>query len=396
MSFRAGAIVVGGGAGTRFGDDGPPKQFRLLSGKPLAVRAVEAMLAHPAVETVVLVLPASGFDRWRALVAPWFEAARAPVRLVAGGASRQESTQRGLAALEEAWKRAGRADDAGEDLVLVHDAARPAAPPDLVARVMRAAKTHGAAIPALRARDTLWEVEPDGRIGSIVDRDRTVAAQTPQAFWRDRLRRALERAASSGFSGTDEASAVRLAGFPVRVVEGSEANLKVTTAADLARLAGSRIGHGFDAHRYGSEGILRLGGVEFPGNAALEGHSDGDALLHAVADAILGAAAAPDIGSLFPSSDPDLRGAPSHRFVLRAVEVAAATGFRPGQADLTVIATRPRLAPRRDQIRARVAELLGLPVDAVGFKATTTDGMGFTGRGEGLAAFAVVRLDPAS
>ena len=389
--MRAGAVVVGGGAGTRFGREGPPKQFRLLRGRPVAVRAVEAMLAHPAVEAAVLVLPAADFEHWRGFVAPYFATARVPVRLVAGGATRQESSRRGLAGLEMDL-------EAGDDLVLVHDAARPAPSLDLVTRVLEAATTGGAAIPALPARDTLWELAPDGTVAAVVDRDRTVAAQTPQAFRRGRLRRSLDRAAARGFSGTDEASAVRFAGHPVRVVEGSEGNHKITTPADLARFEGPpapRFGHGFDAHRYGGDGVLRLGGVEFPGAAALEGHSDGDALLHALADAILGAAAAPDIGSLFPSSDPGLRGADSRRFVARAVEVAAAAGLRPGQADLTVIAARPRLAPRRDAVRGRVAELLGLPVDAVGLKATTTDGLGFTGRGEGLAAIAVVRLDPA-
>ncbi len=393
---RAGAVVVGGGAGTRFGDSGLPKQFRPLRGRPVAVRATEAMLAHPAVEAAVLVLPAAEFDRWRTLVAPYFVGDRAPVRFVAGGATRQESSRRGLKALEETM--GGGA--AGDDLVLVHDAARPAASVDLVARVMEAAAVHGAAIPARPALDTLWELTPDGAAGAVVDRERTVAAQTPQAFRRGRLRRSLERAEAAGFTGTDEASAVRFAGHRVRVVEGSGDNLKITTPADLARLEGPvaaapRIGHGFDAHRYGREGTLRLGGVEFPGTEALAGHSDGDALLHALADAILGAAAAPDIGSLFPSSDPDLRDADSRRFVVRAVEIAASAGFRPGQADLTVVAARPRLAPRRDEVRGRVADLLGLPVDAVGLKATTTDGMGFTGRGEGLAAIAVVRLDPA-
>ncbi len=203
-------------------------------------------------------------------------------------------------------------------------------------------------------------------------------------------------------TGTDEASVVRAAGHPVRVVEGSPQNLKVTRGADLefARivLGGTpgmpRIGLGFDAHRFGTTGTLQLGGISFPGVAALVGHSDGDAVLHALTDAILGAVAAPDIGALFPSSDAALRGASSERFVQRALGIAANAGYTPGQVDITIIAERPRLAPRIEEMRQRLGELLGIARGAVGLKATTTDGMGFTGRGEGLAAKALVRLDP--
>ncbi len=405
---RVGAVVVAGGAGRRFGaEDNVPKQFRLLDGRPVAVRAVDAVLAHPSVERVVLVLPEEGFDRWRDLVAPCLERVPSPrrVRFVPGGRTRQESSWRGLAALDEEFPGG---DEGATDLALVHDAARPGAPPDLVERVVAAAAAHGAAVPVVRPADTLWRLAPEGTADGRLDRAAVVAAQTPQGFRRALLREALRSAEAAGFEGTDEASAVRRAGHPVHVVAGSSRNLKVTTPDDLALLEGlgrltapvagpaapPRIGHGFDAHRYGDQGVLALGGLVFPEMGALLGHSDGDAVLHALTDAVLGAVAGPDIGSLFPSSDPSLRGAASREFLARAIGIAEEAGFRPGQADLTVIAERPRLAPRRGEMRRSLAGLLGVPENAVGLKATTTDGLGFAGRGEGLAASAVVRLDP--
>ena len=401
--MRAGAVVVAAGTGSRFGGTEAPKQFLPLAGRPLAVRAVEALLGHPAIERVVLVLPASGFENWREQVAPFLSGAGSRILFRPGGTTRQESATLGLEALDEARSQA----DAGAslqppDLVLVHDGARPAVPASLVARVIEAARSHGAAIPAVPPLDTLWRLDSDGCADRLVDRERTAAAQTPQCFRRDILRDALSRAAAAGFVGTDEASAVRWAGHPVRIVSGSRRNLKITEPADLELIRGlfgenpgpPRIGFGFDAHRFGEEGTLCLAGVRFEGVAALAGHSDGDALLHALADAILGAVAAPDLGALFPSSDEALRGAASRRFVERALEIAAGAGYRPGQVDCTVIAERPRLAPRVAEIRSALGKLLGIPASAVGVKATTTDGMGFTGRGEGLAAKALVRLDP--
>ena len=397
--MKAGAVVVAAGAGTRFGSEHVPKQFLPVGGTPLVVHSVRALLASEAVARLVVVLPADGFDAWREALTPFFAACGTDLSCCPGGAARQESAIRGLDALDEEFRRE---EGAFPDLVAVHDGARPAPPPSLVAEVVAAAHRHGAAIPGLPPPDTLWSLGADGNVEDLVDRERTVAVQTPQCFRRDLLREALARAAAAGAAGTDEASAVRALGHPVRVVAGSPRNLKVTRPADLefARTllgestSAPRIGFGFDAHRFGTSGTLRLGGIDFPGVAALEGHSDGDALLHALADAILGAVAAADIGALFPSSDPALAGAASERFVERALEVAAAAGYAPGQVDCTVIAERPRLAPRVGEMRRCLAQLLGIPPGAVGLKATTTDGMGFTGRGEGLAAQALVRLDP--
>ncbi len=399
--MRVGAVVVAAGSGTRFGAGAAPKQFQPLLGLPLVVHSVRAVLASGSVARLVLVLPEEGFESWQAELRPHLGPEGGRVSCCPGGASRQESTARGLEALDA---RFVEAEGAVADLVAVHDGARPAPPLPLVEEVIEAARRHGAAIPGCRPPDTLWRVGGDGNVESLVDRDRTVAVQTPQCFRRSLLRESLARAEEAGLSGTDEASLVRAAGHPVRVVEGSPRNLKVTRPTDLevARtLLGAasgmpRLGFGFDAHRFGTRGTLQLGGIPFPGVPALEGHSDGDAVLHALTDAILGGVAGPDIGALFPSSDPALRGAASERFVRRALEVAARAGYGPGQVDLTVIAERPRLAPRIEEMRRRLGDLLGIAPDAVGLKATTTDGMGFTGRGEGLAAKALVRLDPRS
>ena len=397
--MRVGAVVVAAGSGTRFGSPGTPKQFQSLLGLPLVVHSVRAVLASNAVTRAVLVLPPTGFESWTAAVRPFLDLQGGRISFCPGGDARGESTSRGLDALDQRFQEQ---EGVFPDLVAVHDGARPAPPPSLVEAVVQAAHREGAAIPGCRPSDTLWRLGTDGNAEDLVDRNHTIAAQTPQCFRRRLLRDALARAAARGESGTDEASLVRAAGHPVRVVAGSPRNLKVTHPVDLevARtlLGGGggmpRIGLGFDAHRFGTSGTLSLGGISFPGVCALEGHSDGDAVLHALADAILGAVGAPDIGVLFPSSDPTLRGAASDRFVARALELAAAAGYAPGQVDLTVIAERPRLAPHIGEMRQRLAGMVGIAPDAVGLKATTTDGMGFTGRGEGLAAKALVRLDP--
>ena len=417
----ADAVVAAAGSGVRYaaGGEAPaPKQFLPLAGRPLLVHAAEAMLAAPGVRRVAVVLPKTGFSAWRARVEPFLAAADDRVRFCAGGATRQESVRRGLDALgvggpaaRNAAEGAATGEEAGE-LIAVHDGARPAAAADLVAEVFRAAARHGAAAPVVTPTDTLFRVASGNgaegrRLAEVIPREDAGAAQTPQCFRREVLAEALAAAERSGFAGTDEASLARFAGHPVAAVAGDSRNSKVTTPADLEALRGRfrpsrpggpppRLGFGFDAHRFGETGTLRLGGVAFPGTPALLGHSDGDALLHALADAVLGAVGAPDIGALFPSTDERLRGAASGRFVARAVEVAAAAGHAPGQADLTLIGERPRLGPKRDEVRASVARLLGIPPSSVGLKATTTDGMGWTGRGEGLAAQALVRLDAAA
>ncbi len=389
---RVGVLVVAAGAGNRFGGE-TPKQFLPLAGIPVAVHSIRTFRSLPEVTEVAVALPRDGFETWVGRLSPFLEG-DPPPRFVPGGATRQESVRLGLEVLGPNF-----------DLLAVHDAARPGATPDLIRRTLAAAAATGAAIPGVRPADTLWRSEA-GKALRLVDRDHVSAAQTPQCFRPDVLREALRKTGREGLEASDEASVVRAAGLPVSIVEGSPANLKVTRPEDLDMLRSfmdakreelPRVGFGFDAHRFAGasgSGELMLGGIAFPDEPALEGHSDGDALLHALTDAILGAVAASDIGGLFPSSDEALRGASSERFVKRALEVAESRGFRPGQVDLTIIAARPRLAPRVAEIRERLSSLLGIPPEVIGIKATTTDGMGFTGRAEGLAAQALVRMDP--
>ncbi len=391
-ALRVGAVIVAAGAGTRFGRE-TPKQFLPLAGIPVVVHAIRAFRDLAEVREVVVALPGERFAHWNAHVTPFLAEEGPSVRGVPGGGTRQESVHLGLEALGGDF-----------DVLAVHDAARPGVGPELIRRVLGEAVVRGAAIPAVRPADTLWRTRR-GEVVEVVDRACVAAAQTPQCFRPDVLLPALAGARRDGFGGSDEATLVRRSGHPVAVVEGSPVNLKVTTPGDLEmvrhRFGASpslpRIGFGFDAHRFAGPaeaGPLVLGGIVFPGEPPLVGHSDGDALLHALTDAILGAVAAGDIGSLFPSSDVSLRGAASDRFVKRALEIAEAAGYRLGQVDLTVIAERPRLAPRALEIRNRLGALLGIPPDAIGIKATTTDRMGFTGRSEGLVAHAVARLDP--
>ncbi len=392
-----GAVVLAAGAGVRFGGGAVPKQFLPLAGRPVAVRATEALLGADGIGRVVLVLPRAGFDSWRARVAPFLAGAVSRLSFVPGGETRQASTALGLEALEAA----ARGDRAFPELVMVHDGSRPGVSAALIARVAEAAARSGAAMPGLPPVDALWRLGADGTAVRALDRDRATLAQTPQCFARELLREAISRASAAGFAGADEAALVRERGHPVVVVPGSPRNLKITRREDFGAVAGMfpvraeppRIGYGFDVHRFDDAGTLRLGGIDFPGTPALAGHSDGDAVLHALTDAILGAVAAPDLGALFPSSDEALRDADSRIFLARALELAAAAGYAPGQADLTVVAETPRLAPRIAEMRRTLAALLGLAGDSVGLKATTTDRLGFLGRGEGLAAKALVRLD---
>jgi len=324
--------------------------------------------------------------------------------VVVGGAQRIDSVVAGLAALTAA----GIADDAP---VLVHDAARPGVTPELLEAVLEAVRAGGAAIPASPVPDTLKTVASDGRVLGGIDRDAVVAAQTPQGATLAALRAALEEAHAWGRRVTDEAAALTAAGTNVRTVPGDLANRKLTEPGDEALLrgalvnraaplawpsaeAGQRVGIGFDAHRFDASRTLRLGGVTHAGEVGLAGHSDGDAALHALIDALLGAVAAGDIGTLFPSTDPRWRDANSSDLLRLTVEQLATAGWRPVGIDLTIVAAHPAITVRRDEMRARIAALAGVEIGGVSVKGTTSDGLGFAGS-EGLAAYAAVTVAPA-
>jgi 2-C-methyl-D-erythritol 4-phosphate cytidylyltransferase/2-C-methyl-D-erythritol 2,4-cyclodiphosphate synthase len=378
MSFLS--IVVAAGEGLRAGP-GEPKAWRTLAGRPVVRWSVEGLLAAGAREVIVVVAGdrlAAAEDALQGL-AGW--------RAVAGGATRALSVQAGLAAL------AGKDDEP----VLVHDAARPFVTRAHVERLLAALADADGAVPALPVPDTLKR--GDGAVAETVSREGLWRAQTPQAFRLGRLRAAYA-AWGAPSEPTDDAQVVEAAGGRVALAAGDPMLMKLTYPEDFAmaeQLAGGgrivRTGFGVDAHRFGPGDAVWLAGVSIPHDRGLVGHSDADVGLHALTDALLGAIAEGDIGQHFPPSDPKWKGASSDRFLIHAVELAQAKGGRVISADLTLICERPKIGPHRDAMRARVAELLGLPVERVSVKATTTEGMGFTGREEGLMAQAVVCVE---
>ena len=375
------ALIVAAGSGERLGG-GIPKQYRLLGGKPVVRWAVEAFADHPLVGAVRLVIGV-GQEELAAAALEGIDVGE-PIH---GGAHRADSVRAGLAASD------------GER-VLVHDAARPFCPPQVVNRLLGALTGHDGAAPVLPVGDTLARAREV--IGEPIDRVGAVRVQTPQAFGLDALRRAYDR--WQGEPPTDETSVARAAGLSVAAIEGDPLLDKLTTVADwerteamvAARLV-SRTGMGFDVHGFGGDGPVILGGIAVPHPRGLAGHSDADVVLHAITDALLGAAGLGDIGDHFPPSDEQWRGASSDRFLTHAAALIRARGGIIDHVDCTIVAEEPRVGPRRTAMRARIAAIVGLHPSAVSIKATTTDGLGFTGRREGIAAQAVasIRMEPA-
>ncbi len=382
------ALVVAAGRGHRAGD-GAPKQYRSILGRSVLRRAVEPFLAHPGVDTVRPVIHPD--DR------ELFDAATTGLDLlepVSGGASRRESVRLGLESLTEL--------DPGK--VLIHDAARPFIDAGMITRVLEALEKSPGAIPALPVNDTLKR-GTGGKITGTVDRAGLWRAQTPQGFRFDGILSAHRQAHSrvggapdGGVELTDDAAVAEKAGLAVALVPGSEENVKLTSEDDLQR-AGDRLGaatvrtgFGFDVHRFGAGDHVMLGGVAIPFEAGLEGHSDADVALHALTDALLGAIGAGDIGAHFPPTQAEWKGAASDIFLRKAGDLVAGRGGGIANLDLTVICEKPRIGPHRAAMVARVAEILGLDESQVNVKATTTEGLGFTGRGEGIAAQAVATV----
>ena len=383
------ALIVAGGKGVRAGSGETPKQYRPIGGRSALARSIDLYLSHPAIDRVLVVIGKDDRQRYDA-TAPQHERLLVPV---VGGAERQESVRRGLLAL------------AGEDpaRVLIHDAVRPFATGGLVDRVVRALDRAEAVVPALPIAATLKSVEA-GRVMATVPRGGLQAAETPQGFLFAAILAAHERAATDGLSFTDDAAVAEWAGIEVHVVAGERANSKLTTAADLdaadrhfaaeaaLALGDVRVGTGYDVHAFGPGVEMMIGGVAIPHNRGLLGHSDADVALHALTDAVLGALAEGDIGVHFPPSDPAWKGAASELFLRFAVERVAARGGRIAHLDLAIVAEAPKIGPHRDAMRARIAEICGITIDRVGVKATTSEGLGFIGRGEGIAATATATL----
>ena len=369
------AIVLAAGRGTRAGGT-QPKQWRRLLGKPLLAWSIDAFVSHADIDAVVLVHHPEDQELLAQLPAA--------VRLVPGGANRDDSVRCALEALK----------DQAPDYVLIHDAARPCLTQSLISRCLEAMRAQGAAAPAVSVQDTLWR--GGATVETTVDRSALWRAQTPQCFSYPMICKAHATATQMA---TDDVQVVRAAGHPVAIVPGDADNLKVTVPGDFARaeriLRGRmklRLGNGFDVHKFRPGTEVTLCGVTLPHKFALLGHSDADVGMHAVTDAIYGALARGDIGQHFPPSDPQWKGAPSDIFLKHAVQLANDLGFRIENVDCTLICEFPKIGPHAQAMQARMAQIMGLDCDQVSIKATTSETLGFTGREEGIAAIATAAL----
>ena len=379
------AVVVAAGQGLRAGGE-IPKQFRRIAGETLLERALSAFAEAPDVTFVQPVIRPDDVDLVRRLTS-----GMNVLEPVAGGATRQASVRAGLEALVACTP----------DIVLVHDAARPFASAGLITRAIAAAEKTGAAIPALPVTDTVKRIDSTGTIEATLDRNSIRLVQTPQAFAFPALFDAHRRALAQGRNDfTDDAALAEWAGIKVSVFAGEPGNIKFTTPEDFARaeaiqsagLGDVRTGSGLDVHAFGPGDHVTLGGIRIPHVQALTGHSDADVALHALTDAILGALADGDIGAHFPPSDPQWRGASSDRFLTFAVERVRARGGRIAHLDRTIVCEAPRIGEHRDRMRANIANLASIGIERVGVKATTSEKLGFTGRGEGIAAYATATI----
>jgi len=385
MASSVAAVVVAAGRGLRAGGD-MPKQYRNLAGEPVIRTILRLFARHPEVAMVQPVIHPDDVVR--------FGAAAAGLKLMApvsGGATRQASVRAGLEALAPLRP----------DLVLIHDAARPYASAALVSHAIVAVAATGAAVPVMPVADTVKSIDAGGLIEATLDRSKLRTVQTPQVFAFAPVLDAHRRAATQGLEDfTDDAALAECAGLKVAVFAGEAGNLKRPTPEDVARaerdhaaaLADTRTGSGFDVHAFAPGDHVMLGGVKIPHERGVTGHSDADVALHALTDAVLGALAEGDIGEHFPPSDPQWRGASSDRFLAFAVGRVRARGGRIAHLDLTIVCEAPRVGPHRDAMRARIAAIAGIDLDRVAVKATTSERLGFTGRGEGIAAMATATV----
>lgn len=374
------AIIAAGGRGARFGSD-RPKQLLTLAGRPILQHSVEAFVRSDRIAEIVVALP----PELAANPPAYLRGSRKPIHIVQGGERRQDSVAIAFARVS-----------ASAELILIHDAARPMVSAELIGRTIDAAAEHGAAIAALQATDTVKRGNADRVIVDTLPRTEIFLAQTPQVFRTGVLRDALALARTSA-EATDEAMLAEQAGHHVRLVEGDSRNMKITTPADLesaeralqAAPAMLRIGNGYDLHRLVAGRPLILGGVTIPFDKGLDGHSDADAVCHAVTDAVLGAIGAGDIGRHFPDTDPEWKGANSIVLLMRAADIVRGAGYAVGNVDVVVIAQRPTLLPYVDAMRASLAKALGIDAAQVSVKGKTNEGVDATGTGEAIAVHAV-------
>lgn len=378
---KTAALIVAAGQGVRAGS-AVPKQFAFLSGKPMLAHSYTALSSHPAIDQVILVIgegQESALSEALGIQAPPLR----ELRYVIGGETRRESVRNGLAMIDA-------------ERVLIHDAARPFLSHAVIDALLAALDSHEGALPALPVADTL--AQGGKALGETVPRDGLVRVQTPQAFHTATIL-AAHQAWPEDREATDDAQMVRALGIEVALVPGDIALEKITHPADFAaaeaRQAAQmrvRTAQGFDVHRFTAGEELWLGGVLVPHNKGLSGHSDADVALHAITDALLGVISAGDIGMHFPPGDPQWRGQRSARFLGHAANLLAAEGGIIDFIDLTIICEAPKIGPHRESIRASIAAILDLPASRISVKATTTERLGFTGRGEGMAAQAIATV----
>jgi 2-C-methyl-D-erythritol 4-phosphate cytidylyltransferase/2-C-methyl-D-erythritol 2,4-cyclodiphosphate synthase len=386
MTGTVAAIVVAAGRGERAGG-GMAKQYRAIAGEPMIRPTLRAFLNHAGIKTIQPVIARPDEDLYCAATAG-LQNLQSPVP---GGATRQASVRAGLEALAPM----------APDLVLIHDAARPFLTGALIDRAIAAGTATGAAVPGVVIADTVKTIDDAAMVAETLDRSRLRIVQTPQAFAFDLIVDAHRRAAAAGLeSFTDDAALAEWAGHRVSVFDGEAGNVKVTTNDDFARaevlhlanLSDVRTGNGYDVHAFADGDHVMLGGVRIAHARGVTGHSDADVALHALVDAILGALADGDIGLHFPPSDPQWKGASSDRFLAFACDRVRARRGMIAHLDVTVVCEAPRISPHRDAMRERIAAIAGISVDRVGIKATTSEKMGFTGRGEGIVAMATATI----
>jgi 2-C-methyl-D-erythritol 4-phosphate cytidylyltransferase / 2-C-methyl-D-erythritol 2,4-cyclodiphosphate synthase len=379
---KTAAIVVAAGSGSRAGE-GLPKQFRMVRGKPMLRHSVEALAAHSRVDAIVVVI-GEGHEREARAALEGLNAT-----FIGGGATRRDSVSNGLQYLEQDQETAK---------VLIHDAARPFLAAKVIDDLITALDQHDGAVPALPVIDSLARSGDGQTLSASENRDGLWRIQTPQAFRLDSIVKS-HRQWDTSREATDDARMAIAAGFDVALVPGDERLAKYTFSSDFAGEASQsdamphyRTGMGYDVHRLAAGEELWLCGIKIEHDKGLAGHSDADVALHALTDAILGAAALGDIGDHFPPSDPQWRGASSDRFLAHAAKIASEKGFAIANVDITIICEAPKIGPHRQAMRTRIGEILGLAIDDVSIKATTTERLGYTGRGEGIAAQAVATL----
>lgn len=379
---KTAAIIVAAGSGSRAGD-GVPKQYRMLQGKPMLQHSVDAFAKHPGVDAIIVVI-GEGQETAAREALPNLD-----VTFVTGGETRRESVSNGLEAIDGTQEFAN---------ILIHDAARPFLSALVIDDLLAALEQHDGAVPALPVIDSLARSADGKLLSASEDRSGLWRIQTPQAFRHDVIFSAHQQWDAAD-EATDDARMAMAAGFDVTLVPGDERLAKYTFSSDFAADAGQssampsyRTGLGYDVHRLEAGEELWLCGIRIEHEKGLSGHSDADVALHALTDAILGAAALGDIGDHFPPGDPQWRGASSDQFLAHAARIAGEKGFAIGHVDVTIICEAPKIGPHKAAMRARVGEILGLAIDDVSIKATTTEKLGYTGRGEGIAAQAVATL----